>query len=239
MPHPTSWPSLPMTRRVPAILSAAAVATILAAAAGAAAFGIQSAVLQRPTHADLVTARALRWLVRYRLVTGVGSINGRHHVRSACVVGWFRSPEQAVTHRGAVLVRSDGLRAVALVGRIYTLSRAGGTRPSLTDFEAAGCARVLAYHLGLLLARRREIAIATVRADGRPAYRLTFRVRDGDVALLVDRRTAIPLAIRIVRDSAVRASTDFELTRLTPAEEGALLRPATAALRKHGDRDRT
>jgi hypothetical protein len=229
-----------MTRRVPAILCTALVATALAAAAGSAAFGIQTVVLQRPTQADLMTARALRWLVRYRLVTGVGSLDGRRGVRSACLVGWFRLPRQTTTQRGAVLVRSDGLRAVALLGRIYTFSPAGVARPaSLSDFEAAGCARVLAYHLGLLLARRREIAIAPVHADGEAAYRLTFRVKDRGVALLVERRTAIPLAIRILRGSSVRASTDFELTRLTSAEEVTLLRPAMAALRKHGYRNRT
>jgi hypothetical protein len=228
-----------MTRRVPAILSAAAVATALTAVAGSAAFGIQSAVLHRPTQADLVTARALRWLVRYRLVTGVGSIDGRQGVRSACVVGWFRRPRQAATRRGAVLVRSDGLRAVALLGRIYTLAPASAERPaSLTDFEAAGCARVLAYHLGLLLARRRVIRLAPAHVDGVAAYRLTFSVRDGRLALLVDRNKAIPLAIRITHDSAALASTDVELTRLTPTEDNRLLRPATAALRKHGYRHR-
>ncbi|HWX09016.1 MAG TPA: hypothetical protein VNY33_03470, partial [Gaiellaceae bacterium] len=74
-------------------MRSALVTLLVAAAIGAAVFGVswtvQAAALPAPERADLIAAHADSWLARYRFVESSFAVNGAPAIHGGCLQGWF------------------------------------------------------------------------------------------------------------------------------------------------------
>jgi hypothetical protein len=200
------------------------VGAALATAVGAAGFSVESTTLPRPSRAQLVGTRALDWLIHERLVKTVEKINGRR-LQGVCMESWFRTLGRPGRRFGALLVRSDGVRALVVAGRVLrlpgTASARAGSLPSA--FEIAACPRSLANRLSVGVQDRRHLALSRTRFAGKSAFRLSFSIPDGRIILFVRRNGGVPLAEHLV-DEQLNAWGYLRLMRLTPAQEASLSR---------------
>ncbi len=197
-------------------------AALVAGSVGVTAFALQAAGFGRATRAELTATNSLRSLLRYRLVESNAVIDGRH-LHGLCLSGWFRAGRRGRAGRGAGLVLNDGERAVLVRDRVFALRVK--PRPEFRAYAlllVAGCSRVLADALYNPLEHRAPMSLAAVRWGGRAVYALGFDAGAIRVRLLVDRRTSLPLAIR-VRSAATVGRAVLRVARLMPREHERLL----------------
>jgi hypothetical protein len=191
------------------------------------AFGVQAALLNVPSNAQLVAVDALKTLARYHVMGSTEQLSARPR-RSLCF-------ENRVFDR-----KTDSfvLGSFVLVGkrqRYYDLGH--GVHFSDTGeltykvarnrFLLAGCPGFLAQRLGTILLRWRQISITDVRTDGVAAFRIHFGRPDLGVELDVERGSLRPLELALGPGLSAPRS-DLEPTRFgNRAELIARLVPPT------------
>lgn len=193
------------------VLSCATVVAVV----GAAAFGIQAAVLERPSRGELALSSVARALVRHRLVTSVIRIGGRPPVRGTCLEEWIRGPHGRAI-RGAALVLSDGTRLLAARGRPVRVL--DGLRLLL-----AGCPRVVAARAGAALVAHTAIRERLASDAGRRVLTLELSGKRSRLVLLAAPLTDEPVGLRAGL-GGLAGTSSIHLVRLTPARAARFAR---------------
>jgi hypothetical protein len=196
-----SEPPTETARRMRVGLASGATAAGLAAVLAGAAFGLQAVALPRPTQGQLIAAKALRWLNRQEAVESVAVVRGQR-VSSVCINASV-GPLGRNRHRlnGSLLI-TGRRRLVETRFASYrlgsTLREQDGPLPAIRA-ALAGCPRVLGRRIGRFLNDRAPVGVKQVVRSGAQLLRLSFRLRDTGLFLLVDPRTLAPVAVRIER----------------------------------------
>jgi len=176
------------------------------------AFGVQAALLNVPSNAQLVAVDALKALERYHVMDSTEQLS-RRPWRSLCF-------ENRVFERNT---DSFVLGSFVLVGkrqRYYDLghgvqfSGAGDLTYEVARnrFLLAGCPEFLAQLLSALLLQWRQIRVTDVRTDGVAALRIHFGRPDLGVELYVERPSLRPLELAL-GSGAFAPRSDLEPTR--------------------------
>src|SRR5207247_9292123 len=84
-------------------------AAAIPACAVTAGITMQAAAFGRAPEDSLVATGALRELVRYRVMRGVESIDGRS-IATTCIQGWFGMPKKQRVAPGAIVLLGSGER---------------------------------------------------------------------------------------------------------------------------------
>jgi hypothetical protein len=177
----------------------------------AVAAAIQAAAFGRAPGSSLVTVGALRELVRYHVMRGTESLDGRY-VSTTCIQGWFRAPRHRRLVRGALVLLGDGERLYVLGSGVKRQLAAGQSRPAdLADrvrFVLAACPRYLddRFATDLLVGRQAKTVDGT--ADGERAIAITFGAGDARLTYAVARRSDKPLALTY-DDGHIHGSSDL------------------------------
>ena len=187
-------------------------ALAIPACAAAAGITIQAAAFGRAPGDSLVAAAALRELVRYRVMRGVESLDGRS-IATTCVQGWFTMPKKGGrVAPGAIVLLGNGERLFDLGFGVRRLVRVAHSRSAnLEDrvrFVLAGCPRYLGDHLATDLVRGRPVEAVDERSDGQRAAAITAGSRHAKLTLDVTRRTDKPLAVSF-SEGRLRGSSDL------------------------------
>jgi hypothetical protein len=199
------------------VLVTVAVACLVACGAAVTGWGLQAAVLPPPTKAARVTARAVSWLLRYRLVDSRFRIGDGPPVRGECLQAWIPAPHHAGEDRGTVLALDTGRTLVVSPEGVRLL---GPRRPEpktlpLVQLDLGGCPRMLAPRLAAIL-QTKHIHVERAFAAGYPALAIRVQTKRTRLVVYVTPRTFKPFAVA-VDSRRYRAHSRIRLTRLTPA----------------------
>ncbi len=176
------------------------------------AFGVQAALLNVPSNAQLVAVDALKALARYHVMGSTEQLSAR--------------PRRSLCFENRVLDRKTDsfvLGSFVLVGkrqRYYDLghgvhfSGAGVLKYKVARnrFLLAGCPEFLAERLGTLLLQWRQIRVTDVWTDGVAAFRIHFGRPDLGVELYVERPSLRPLGLAL-GPGGFAPRSDLEPTR--------------------------
>jgi hypothetical protein len=194
-----SEPPTESARRVRVGLASAATAAGLAVVLAGAAFGLQAVALPRPTQGQLIAAKTLRWLNRQEAVESVAVVRGQR-VSSVCTnatVGplgrsrhWLTASLLVTGRRRLVETRFASYRLGS------TLREQDGPLPAIRA-ALAGCPRVLGRRIGRFLNDRAPVGVERIVLGGTRLLRLSLRLSDTGLLLLVDGRTSALVAVRI------------------------------------------
>jgi hypothetical protein len=213
-----------MRRRAAALARIAAISLLVAGAVCASGYGLQRVALRAPTRGELLTARAVGVLLRYRHVVSEIRIAGQPPLRAECLQGWLPSRKGHPAGRGARVLFSDG--ESLLLGDRRVLRVARGTRPvhlsPVAAIELAGCPRPLTDRLAARLIDGRRVEAVNATFDGRPALRMHVRTVRTRFDVFVDRKTLEPLGVRVEAKGEVGWSRVHPVP-LTPAVKRAFL----------------
>src|SRR5437868_2663956 len=138
-----------LRRRAGAAVSTALVCLVVAGVVLGAGYGLQRVALRAPTRGELLTARAVGVLLRYRYIESDIRVAGQPTLHARCMQGWLPGRDGRPAGRGARLILSDGERLLAGDRRVVRLAR-GSTRTPIrpiAEVELAGCPRPLTDHL--------------------------------------------------------------------------------------------
>jgi hypothetical protein len=186
-------------------------AAAIPACAVTAGITMQAAAFGRAPEDSLVATGALRELVRYRVMRGVESIDGRS-IATTCIQGWFGMPKKQRVAPGAIVLLGNGERLFDLGFGVRHLVRVADSRSAnLEDrvrFVLAGCPRYLGDHLATDLVRGRPVEAVDERSDGRSAAVITAGSRHARLTLDVTRTTNKPLAVSF-SEGRFRGSSDL------------------------------
>lgn len=173
-----------------------------------ASLGIQAAAFPRPSRDELVAVRALRTLVRYRVMRATETIGDRTQ-RSICLQGWFHAPGRRELTRGALVLLSDGER---LYDFGKGVRRVGDGGPASTrdraQFQLAACPRFVAAKIGDRLVRGRRVDVDRRHADGFAVDAIGFGTQAAPVDLDVTLTDALPVELRL-SDVALHGTSDL------------------------------
>lgn len=205
-----------MAWRLPggSFLITAVVASAVGLATLAGAWAVQAASLPPPERSDVVAARAVSWLVDYRLVESRFRIGNGPLVDGRCLQFALRD---SVVNRGFILRLDDGVSLVELRPHQFWVE---GTRTEprglpLTQLELAGCSPVLVTRIGRLIQSRAGVRVERSFAAGRPALALRVPTPSGLMVVYLAPRTYRPIAVSVTG----RHFSGFAriwLTHLTP-----------------------
>jgi hypothetical protein len=212
-------------RRAAAAARTALVALLVAGAVCGSGYGLQRVALRAPTQGELLTARAVGVLLRYRYVESDIRVAGRPPLHAQCLQGWLPGHKSRPAGRGARVILSDGERLLLGDRRILRLTR-GSTRTPVRPvvaIELAGCPRPLTNHLSQRLIGGTRASAVPVTFAGRPALRMHVRTLRTRFDMFVDRRTLEPLGVRVEAYGVIGWSA-VRPTPLTPAVKRAFLR---------------
>jgi hypothetical protein len=178
-------------------------AALVAAGVAASGFAIQWAALPDAGKGDVVAARAVVWLGRYRETASRLVVDGRT-LRGLCYHGWIRG------RRGTFLRLSDGASVSDLPP--HTLRFRGGrpTRP-IALLDAAGCTKVLADRLATFAEFHGHTRARHATIDGAGAWAVDFP----HLTLYVDRANGRPLGV-----TSFDIRGRFRFVRITPRTAG-------------------
>jgi hypothetical protein len=202
----------------------ALIAVVVAGVVCGAGYGVERVGLRAPTQGERVTAKAVGVMLRYRYVTSEIRVAGRAPIQAECVQGWMPRRPGRPAGRGARIVLSDGTRLLAGDRQIKRL-QAGTSKPPLAPVvavELAGCPRPLMDHVAKHLIGGTRAEAVPVTFAGRPSYRVHVRTPRTRLDVFVDRRTLVPLGVRVEARGVVGWS-DLRTKQLTPARKRAFL----------------
>jgi hypothetical protein len=194
-----------LRRHAGAILGSVAVALLVAAVVAAGGWGVQRVGLRTPPRGELIAAKAVGVLLRYRYVESDVQIVGRKTRRAACLQGWQPRGKGRPGGRGARVVYDDGetlLLGDRQVRRITPGSEPSQIRP-LLEVELAGCSRPLSDRLSQKLVNGTRPAAKRSSWRGRRAYQVHVRFGPSRFDLYVDRTTFVPLGVRVEEKGVV------------------------------------
>ena len=164
-----------------------------------------------------MTARAVSWLLRYRLVDSRFRIGDGPPVRGECLQAWIPAPHHAGENRGTVLALDTG-RTLVVSPESVRLLGPGPPEPKtlpLVQLDLGGCPRMLAPRLAAIL-QTKHIHVERAFAAGHPALAIQVQTKRTRLIVYVTPRTFKPFAVAL--DSRrYRAHSRIRLTRLTPA----------------------
>jgi hypothetical protein len=183
---------------------AALVAAALAVTLGAAMFSLQAAGLQRTPPANVVAARAAKWMLGYRLADSSLRVAGKT-IGGRCYHGWYEGPHERLD-RGSVLLLSDGGLVSFVAPDRFQMQRSF-TRTPLTALELAGCTNVLGPRIASLAQFDPNVRLRRARLDGHAVDALHFH----RLTLLVAGESGRPVGV-IMRG----VESSIRLVRLTP-----------------------
>jgi hypothetical protein len=199
----------------------AVVTLLVACAVGLATFvggwAVQAASLPPPEKGDRVAARAVAWLLRYRLVESSFRIGRGPVLHGRCLEGWFPSAGGRVD-RGTLLRLDDGVSLVAVAPHDLEIDGAPDGEPHglpLAQLELAGCSRVLAPLLGGLVQSGRSVRVAPAFAAGRAALAVRIPTARTRIVLYLAPKTDRPIAVAVSGERYAGRGR-IRLTRLTP-----------------------
>lgn len=178
---------------------------------------VQAASLPPPERSDRVAARAVAWLLRYRLVESSFRLDGGPVVHGRCLEGWFPSTGGRVD-RGTLLRLDDGVSLVSVPPHSLEIDGAPGGEPRglpLAQLELAGCPRILAPFLGGLAQSSRRVHVTPAFAAGRPALAVRIPTARTRIVLYLAPKTDRPIAVSVT-SSRRSGRGRIRLTRLTP-----------------------
>jgi hypothetical protein len=213
------------SRRAAAAAQTLAVALALSAVVVGASYGVQRGLLRAPTHGELVAARIEAVLLRYHFIHSTIHVAGEPVRTSMCLEGWEPGVKGRPAGRGARVLFSDGERLILGDRRVSTITGAANpTRlPPIAEIQLAGCARSMTNHVyGRLIGSHRTHAAAT-SFHGLPALYLHVHTRRDIFDLVVDRRTLVPIGVRL-GVNGIEAWSSIRPVRLTPARKRAFMR---------------
>lgn len=213
--------------RLPAAATTATVAFGVALLVTAAAYGAQRLVLRTPPHSELVAARAVGELPRFRYSRSTVRIDGAQPRSAECLEGWEVIPgrRRRVVGRGAEVIFSDGERLRVGAHRVI-VEHPGSQKsllPPVAELELAGCGRVLANYINDRLVGVHRVYATPTTYHGRRAYSFHIRTRRSRFDVLVDRETLRALAVRLATRYTTASSRIYQV-RLTPALRQSFLR---------------
>jgi hypothetical protein len=189
-------------------LAPLAIGLAVAAAVAGAAFAVQALALRRATPGDVVAARAVGHMTRWRVTTAVEHVPGQAPLRTICAHARYRFPGLP-GRRWTALVLGGGFRLAEVRGHVRSLAP---LEPAQADeagtiYALAGCPHFFARRLVQAFARNHRFVLREATFLGRAAYALPFRVGDGTVELYVTRDGAEPFGARLRSPSATGWST--------------------------------
>ena len=177
----------------------------------AVAVAIQAAAFGKAPEDSRLAADALRELVRFHVMRGTESIDGRS-VSTTCIQGWFSAPRHRRLVRGALVLLGNGERLYSLGSGIRRLLPTGGSRPAPVEdrvrFVLAACPHYLddRFATDLLLGRPTEAVDRP--ADGEQALAITFGTGRAQLTYDVQRTDDRPLALSFAY-AGFRGSSDL------------------------------
>ena len=213
-------------RPAAAVGTTVAIAIVVALAVTAAGYGAQRLLLRTPPRSELVAARAVGELPRFRYNRSVITIAGGTTRRAECLEGWEVIPGRThhVVGRGAEVLFSDGERLRVGAHRVIVV-RPGRDRsllPPVAELELAGCGHILGNYINERLAGIHRVYATPTTFHGRRAYKFHIRTRRTHFDIYVDRETLRALAVHLETRYAT-AWSRVEQIRLTPALKQSFL----------------
>jgi hypothetical protein len=200
----------------------ALVTLLVAAAVGAAVLGagwtVQAAVLPAPDRADLIVARAAKWLSGYRFVESVFAVGGHRAVRARCLQTWVPA-KRGGSRRGTVLhFGRTGTIVAPEGGALQVLGVAHGEPWPLAaaQLELAGCPRLLSHVIEAYTQSLPDIRVKRITVADRPAIGFGLPLESGRMEIYVTPRTYRPIALSLTAGRHSGHSL-IRLTQLTPA----------------------
>ena len=215
----------PRGRAVATAVRTITIALLVAAAVCGAGFGLQRLALVQPSRGELIAAKSVGVLIRYRYITSEIRVAGEPVRRAECLQGWQPGQNGRPQGRGARVVFSDGERLILGDRKVVRLQRASRPThmPPIAEVELAGCTRPITNHLyNKLVDGRRPRAEATT-FDGAPALHMRIRSLRTQLDVYVYSHSLQPLGMRVEAHGAVGWSR-LETVPLTPAVKRQFLR---------------
>jgi hypothetical protein len=157
-----------------------------------------------------VAARALRELVRYRVMRGTESLLGTP-IAATCIQGVFRLPGRRL-EPGALVLLGNGERLYDVGSGVRRVVRLGRSRPAdLEDrarFVLAACPHYVGDDFASDLTRGRPVEAIDERSDGASAAAIVAGTRHATLTLDVTRVTFEPLTLTF-SEGRLRGSSDL------------------------------
>jgi hypothetical protein len=179
--------------------------------AGALGIGVQAVAFGRAPKDSLVATKALRELVRYRVMRGVESLDGRR-LTTTCIQGRFRLPRSRRLAPGALVLLGNGERLYDVGSGVRRLVRFGRSRPAGLEnrvrFVLAACPNYVGDHIAGDLTRGRPVEAVDERSDGASAAAIIAGSRHATLILDVTRVTYKPLSLSF-SEGRFRGSSDL------------------------------
>ena len=159
--------------------------------------GVQAAAFRRPPRETLVATAALHELVLYHVMRGKESV-GRERLGTICVQGWYRPARHRQLVPGAIVLFSNGERLYDLGNGVRRIGRRGrvGTL-DWTRFVLAACPRYIGRDISARLLGGTHMDSDPSYADGARTVAITFGERKRPIELYVDRRTYLPVELKL------------------------------------------
>jgi hypothetical protein len=171
---------------------------------------VQAAAFGRAPKDSLVAAATLRELVRYRVMRGVETVDGRP-IATTCIQGLVRIRGRGLAHTASVLL-ADGERLFDAGFGVRRLVRPSHSLAAdLEDrvrFVLAACPRYLGDHLATELVHGRSVEAVDERSDGQRAATIIAGSRHTKLALDVTRVSHKPIALSL-SEGRLRGSSDL------------------------------
>jgi hypothetical protein len=214
-------------RPAAAVGTTVAIATLVALAVAGAGYGAQRLLLRTPPQSELVAARAVAELPRFRYNRAVVTIAGGTTRRAECLEGWEVIPgrKHQVVGRGAEVIFSDGERLRVGAHRVVVV-RPGNDRsllPPVAELELAGCGHVLANYINAKLTGEHRVYAVATTWNGQRVYRFHLRTKRTHFDVYVSREKLRALAVHL-ETRYTTAHSRIEQVRLTPALKQSFLR---------------
>lgn len=168
----------------------AAVAALIAVAAGATGFTLQAAGLRRTPQANVAAAHAATWLLGHRFTTSTLRLEGRT-IHGRCLHGWFEGRHDHPA-RGTILVLDNGA-SVRSIDPSALLSQGPRTLPPDAALELAGCTQVLGPRVAALAQFDDHVRLRRMSFFGLRVFALGF----DRLTLLVSPTTDRPLGVTL------------------------------------------
>ena len=204
-----------------------AIAILVALAVTGAGYGAQRLLLRTPPQSELVAARAVAELPRFRYNRSVVTIAGGTTRTAECLEGWEILPgrKHPVVGRGAEVIFSDGERLRVGAHRVILVhpGRDRSLLPPVAELELAGCGHVLANYINAKLTGEHRIYATATSFDGQRAYKFHLRTTRTRFDVYVNRETLRAVAVEL-ETRYTTARSRVQQIRLTPALKQSFLR---------------
>jgi hypothetical protein len=199
----------------PSFVVTVAVASAVGFATLAGGWALQAALLPPPERGDVVAARAVSWLVAYRLVESTFRIGDAPPVHGRCLQFPLLG---GLAGRGLILRLDNGLSVIE--SGPHELRVEGATRSEprglpITQLELAGCPPVLVSRIAGLVQSHSSVHVERSFVAGRPALALRVPTTLNRIVIYLAPKTYRPIGVSVT-SGRFSGLARIRLTRLTP-----------------------